>query len=151
MASRPTTRVTCCAVEVCQDWVCGIIAGGIIAFEMLLWPRKAFRAWRLIATRHWMAAHLWLGYRQLAHRCVALRFSFWWLAAYHLHSAIHADNRKWSLWLGVTKHIAQAAVQTSTIGNDLFADRCRQSQQCGGCAYALLMKHTRSTAKRTGR
>ncbi len=41
--------------------VCGIIAGGIIAFEMLLWPRKAFRAWRLIATRHWMAAHLWLG------------------------------------------------------------------------------------------
>lgn len=41
--------------------VCGIFAGGIIAFEMLLWPRKTFRAWRLFATKHWMAAHLWFG------------------------------------------------------------------------------------------
>lgn len=41
--------------------VCGIVAGAIIAFEMLLWPRKLLRAWRLIAARHWMAAHLWFG------------------------------------------------------------------------------------------
>lgn len=41
--------------------VCGIVAGAIIAMEMLLWPRKIFRAWRLGATKHWMAAHLWFG------------------------------------------------------------------------------------------
>lgn len=41
--------------------VCGLLAGGVIAFEMLLWPRKFLRAWRLIATKHWLAAHLWFG------------------------------------------------------------------------------------------
>ncbi len=45
--------------------VCGIVAGSIIAFEMLLWPRKFLRAWRLIATRHWLAAHLWFGLASL--------------------------------------------------------------------------------------
>jgi hypothetical protein len=29
--------------------------------EMLLWPRKIFRALRLGAAKHWMAAHLWFG------------------------------------------------------------------------------------------
>ena len=41
--------------------VCGFVAGSIIAFEMLLWPRKVFRAWRLFAARQWLAAHLWFG------------------------------------------------------------------------------------------
>ncbi len=40
---------------------CGIAAGLIIAFEMLLWPRKALRRFRLIATKYWMSAHIWLG------------------------------------------------------------------------------------------
>lgn len=41
--------------------VCGIIAGLIIAFEMLLWPRKALRRLRLFPTKYWLAAHLWIG------------------------------------------------------------------------------------------
>jgi len=41
--------------------VCGIIVGLIIAFEMLLWPRKALRRFRLFPTKYWLAAHLWLG------------------------------------------------------------------------------------------
>ncbi|MFG0290498.1 MAG: hypothetical protein ACF8CQ_20135 [Rhodopirellula sp. JB044] len=41
--------------------VCGIVAGAIIAFEMLLWPRKALRRLRLFPTKYWLAAHLWLG------------------------------------------------------------------------------------------
>lgn len=45
--------------------VCGTISGGIVAFEMLLWPRKVFRRWRLIATKHWLAAHLWFGLASL--------------------------------------------------------------------------------------
>lgn len=40
---------------------CGFISASIIAFEMLLWPRKVFRAWRLFAARQWLAAHLWFG------------------------------------------------------------------------------------------
>ncbi len=40
---------------------CGTAAGLVIAFEMLLWPRKYFRRLRLIPARHWMAAHIWLG------------------------------------------------------------------------------------------
>ncbi|MCA9212637.1 MAG: hypothetical protein KDB27_06220 [Planctomycetales bacterium] len=40
---------------------CGSIAGAIILFEMLLWPRKILRAWRLVPTKYWMAAHIWLG------------------------------------------------------------------------------------------
>ncbi|MCC6510211.1 MAG: hypothetical protein IT423_13985 [Pirellulaceae bacterium] len=45
--------------------VCGIVAGSIIAFEMLLWPRKFLRAWRLVAAKHWLAAHLWFGLASL--------------------------------------------------------------------------------------
>lgn len=41
--------------------VCGVLAGLIILFEMLLWPRKTYRRLRLGATKHWMAAHIWLG------------------------------------------------------------------------------------------
>jgi len=41
--------------------VCGILAALIIVFEMLLWPRKHYRRLRLIATKHWLAAHVWLG------------------------------------------------------------------------------------------
>lgn len=48
---------------------CGILAGLIIFFEMLLWPRKALRAWRLLPMKHWMSAHIWFG---LA--CVPLAF-----------------------------------------------------------------------------
>ncbi len=40
----------------------GVAGGMIIAFEMLLWPRKAWwRGRRMGRTKHWMIAHLWLG------------------------------------------------------------------------------------------
>jgi hypothetical protein len=39
----------------------GAIGGLIILFEMLLWPRKALRGWRLGRTKIWMTAHIWLG------------------------------------------------------------------------------------------
>lgn len=41
--------------------VLGSIAALIIASEMLLWPRKFLRRFRLIPTKYWMAAHLWFG------------------------------------------------------------------------------------------
>ena len=44
---------------------CGGGAGLVIAFEMLLWPRKYFRRLRLIPARQWMAAHIWLGLASL--------------------------------------------------------------------------------------
>ncbi len=40
----------------------GLLGGAIILFEMLLWPRKSlWRGWRLLPTKTWMIAHLWLG------------------------------------------------------------------------------------------
>mgnify|MGYP003673354083 CR=1 FL=1 len=45
--------------------LCGIAAGSIIVFEMLLWPRKALRRLRLIPAKYWMAAHLWFGLASL--------------------------------------------------------------------------------------
>jgi hypothetical protein len=40
----------------------GVVGGAIILFEMLLWPRKSlWRGWRLLPTKSWMIAHLWLG------------------------------------------------------------------------------------------
>lgn len=39
----------------------GVLGGGIIVFEMLLWPRKLLRGWRLGRTKCWLAGHLWLG------------------------------------------------------------------------------------------
>lgn len=44
---------------------CGIAAGSVIVFEMLLWPRKAFRRLRLIPAKYWMSAHIWLGLASL--------------------------------------------------------------------------------------
>ncbi len=40
---------------------CGITAGLVILFELLLGVRKGLRAWRLLPARYWLAAHLWLG------------------------------------------------------------------------------------------
>lgn len=39
----------------------GIVAAVIIAFEMGLWPRKAFRRMRLIPVKYWLSAHIWFG------------------------------------------------------------------------------------------
>jgi hypothetical protein len=39
----------------------GLLAAVIIAFEMLIWPRKALRGRRLGRTRAWMYWHVWLG------------------------------------------------------------------------------------------
>ncbi len=42
--------------------VCGTVAGLIILFEFLLWPRKTLlRVWRIGRTQVWMRAHIWLG------------------------------------------------------------------------------------------
>jgi hypothetical protein len=41
--------------------ILGIMATAIIAFEMLLWPRKQMRGRRLGRTRIWMYWHIWLG------------------------------------------------------------------------------------------
>lgn len=41
--------------------LCGVVAGLVIVFEMLLWPRKAFRRLRLIPAKYWLAAHIWFG------------------------------------------------------------------------------------------
>lgn len=39
-----------------------MLGGLVMAFEMLLWPRKSlWRGWRLGRTKIWMTAHLWLG------------------------------------------------------------------------------------------
>lgn len=41
--------------------VFGIIGGLIIVFELLLWPRKRVRSWRLGSAQSWLRAHVWLG------------------------------------------------------------------------------------------
>ncbi len=41
--------------------VIGSTAAAIILFELLLWPRKKFRKYKLGPTRYWMAGHIWLG------------------------------------------------------------------------------------------
>ncbi len=41
--------------------VVGSIAAGIILFELLLWPRKRLRKYKLGRTKFWVAYHLWLG------------------------------------------------------------------------------------------
>lgn len=40
---------------------CGIVGGAIILFELLLWPRKRVRSWRLGSAQSWLRAHVWLG------------------------------------------------------------------------------------------
>ena len=42
-------------------FVCGVIAGGIVVFELLLWPRRRVRSWRLGSAQAWLRAHVWLG------------------------------------------------------------------------------------------
>lgn len=40
----------------------GLLAGLIIVFEVLLWPRKKLmRRWRIGRARTWLCAHIWLG------------------------------------------------------------------------------------------
>ncbi len=39
----------------------GFVGGAIVAFEMLILPRKWFRGRRLGRTRLWMQAHVWMG------------------------------------------------------------------------------------------
>ncbi len=41
--------------------VIGSVAAAIILFELLLWPRKRLRRFKLFRTKTWMAFHLWLG------------------------------------------------------------------------------------------
>ncbi len=41
--------------------VIGSVAAAIILFELLLWPRKKFRRWKLFPTKYWMVAHIWFG------------------------------------------------------------------------------------------
>ncbi len=41
--------------------VAGSIAAAIIFFELLLWPRKRLRRFKLFPTKFWLSAHLWLG------------------------------------------------------------------------------------------
>jgi hypothetical protein len=42
--------------------VLGVLAAVLMLFEVLLWPRKKLRAWRLGTARAWMRAHIWLGF-----------------------------------------------------------------------------------------
>ena len=42
-------------------FVCGVIAGAIVVFELLLWPRRRVRSWRLGSAQAWLRAHVWLG------------------------------------------------------------------------------------------
>ncbi|MEQ1827403.1 MAG: hypothetical protein ABL921_15705 [Pirellula sp.] len=41
--------------------VAGSVAALIILFELLLWPRKRLRRFKLFPTKFWLSAHLWLG------------------------------------------------------------------------------------------
>ena len=55
----------------------GRLGGGIILFEMLLWPRKSlWRGWRLGRTKLWMTAHIWLGLLTTSLAALARRLSF---------------------------------------------------------------------------
>lgn len=56
--------------------VTGVTGGLLIAFEMLLWPRKALRRYRLGRTKYWMAAHIWLGLLTLPLLLLHGRFHF---------------------------------------------------------------------------
>ncbi len=42
-------------------FVCGLIGGVIIVFELLLWLRRRVRAWRIGSAQAWLRAHIWLG------------------------------------------------------------------------------------------
>lgn len=66
----------------------GILAAAIIAFEMLLWPRKRLRwqwgnrlisarTWKLGPTKRWMQWHLWLGLISLPIALMHSGYLFW--------------------------------------------------------------------------
>lgn len=42
-------------------FVCGVLGGAIIIFELLLWVRRRVRAWRIGSAQAWLRAHIWLG------------------------------------------------------------------------------------------
>ena len=81
MFAIPTTVVTVALIAIyflrssaAGEWlgggtgiglVCGIAAGSVIVFEMLLWPRKLLRRLRLIPAKYWLAAHIWFGIASL--------------------------------------------------------------------------------------
>jgi hypothetical protein len=54
----------------------GIVAAAIIAFEMLLWPRKQLRGYRLGPARTWMFWHVWLGLLSLPLAVIHTGFRF---------------------------------------------------------------------------
>lgn len=56
--------------------VTGIAGGLIVFFEMLLWPRKWLRGWRLGATKTWLKLHIWLGLVCLP--LIILHSGFFW-------------------------------------------------------------------------
>ncbi len=39
----------------------GVVGGLICVFELLLWPRKKVRSWRIGRGQVWLRAHIWLG------------------------------------------------------------------------------------------
>ncbi len=61
--------------------VFGIAAGAIILFELLLWPRKKVRAWRIGTAQTWLRAHIWLGLLSLPLAILHARLFFFggWL------------------------------------------------------------------------
>ena len=56
--------------------ITGITGGLIVFFEMLLWPRKWLRSWRLGATKTWLQVHVWLGLACLP--LIILHSGFFW-------------------------------------------------------------------------
>lgn len=118
--------------------VCGIVAGIIIAFEMLLWPRKVLRAWRLIATKHWLAAHLWLGMASLPLAWVHCGFHtggllptlFLWLFTLTIISGLVG----WSL-----QHIIPKLILRNVPAETVCSQIPQVSQQNVENAYALLV------------
>ncbi len=118
--------------------VCGVAAGAIIAFEMLLWPRKIFRSWRLIAAKHWLAAHLWLGLASLP------------LA--YVHCGFHTGGLLPTLFLiiftltilsgilgWVLQHVIPKLILKSVPAETICSQIPRVSEQNRESAYSLLL------------
>jgi hypothetical protein len=86
-------------------FVFGVVGGAVIAFEMLLWPRKVFRRYRLGRTQVWLRAHLWLGI--LSVPLLLLHGSF----HFTLTRSTLAGVLMWLLLVVVVSGIAGAAFQ----------------------------------------
>jgi hypothetical protein len=131
----------------------GILGGVIIAFEMLLWPRKSlWRGRRLGRTKIWMTAHIWLGL--LTFPLLMLHGSF----HFSLATSTLAAVIMWLLAVVVTSGLCGLVVQNviprlmweqvpaetihTQIGHILeqYADEAEQlvSLTCGGPADAPL-------------